>query len=119
FAAQPFGNKLVTVTITGADLTGLLEHGITDSGSGVHISEGLVVRVNAKHALTLELNGKPLAPTAAVRVTTHSFLADRDPVLRNGKDRVSGPGDLDALEAYFAAHPKVSPPKKPRIVRAP
>ncbi|HVH47734.1 MAG TPA: bifunctional metallophosphatase/5'-nucleotidase [Labilithrix sp.] len=121
FAAQPFGNRLVTLTITAAELATVLERSF--KADGIWISNGLTVRVdsaaNAGSGISLALDGKPLPPKANVRITTNSFLAERDPILRTGKDRVTGPIELDALEAYFAAHPVVSPPKKARILRAP
>lgn len=121
FTAQPFGNRLVTFTITAADLTRVLERSFHESA--IWISDGLIVRVdrspNVKRAVTLSLDGVPLATTASVRVTTNSYLAERDPILRAGSDRVGGPGELEALESYFSSHPLVSPPKKVRILRSP
>jgi 5'-nucleotidase len=122
FAAQPFGNRLITLTITCADLASFLERTLKEGG-GTFVSEGLTVHYdpspNAKRVVSLDLGGKPLAPTASVRITTNSFLAERDATLRAGKDRLAGPGDLEALEVYFASHPRVSPPKKARVLRAP
>lgn len=119
FAAQPFGNALVTVTITGEELLGVLERELKD-GSGVMVSAGLSFSVGgggSKRVHDVKLNGRPLDPKANVRVTTNSFVASRDPALKAGRDRAPGPGDLEALEAYFAKHPKVTPPKLRRIQR--
>ena len=48
----------------------------------------------------------------------NSFLAGGGggfSVLEEGTDRVAGPGDLEALEAYFAAQGPVSPPNLDRV----
>jgi 5'-nucleotidase len=120
FAAQPFGNALVTLTITGLELMTVLERSVKD-GSAMQVSQGLTVRYGAasgkKRVVELKLGGVPVDPKASVRVTTNSFLADRDETLKEGTNRVPGPGDLEALEAYFASHPRVSPPKAARITR--
>ena len=50
-----------------------------------------------------------------MKITTNNFIADRDPTLAKVKDRVNGIVDLEALEAYFAAHKIVDPPKKSRL----
>lgn len=114
FASQPFENRLVTLTVTGEALASVLEK--TTTKGGLLVSQGLVVKMKEGVA-TLELGGKPLAPKSNVRITTNSFVAEREPALKEGKDRVAGPTDLEALEQYFKAHPKVSPPKKPRIIK--
>lgn len=117
FAAQPFGNSLVTLTITGAELVTVLERAF--KADGIWISDGLVARVDTsggKRGIAIELDGKALAANAKIRVTVNSYLAERDPTLRAGKDRVTGPEEIVALESYFAKHPRVAPPTKARIV---
>lgn len=117
FAAQPFGNTLVTMTVTAADLAETLGRELR--GAGVYVSDGLVVKWDrdSKEPPTLLFKGKPLKGTTPVKITTNNFLADRDPTLAKVKDRVNSGADLDALEAYFAAHKVVEPPKKPRLTK--
>jgi 5'-nucleotidase len=119
FAAQPFGNSLVTMTISGKDLVLVLEREMKE-GSGMLVSEGLSVRIandgGKKRVAEVKLGGAVVDPKASIRVTTNSFLASRDPSLKDGTNRTAGPNDLEALETYFAAHPRVSPPKTKRIV---
>ena len=119
FAAQPFGNGLVTLTITGQQLMSVLEASLKDR-AGIQVSDGLTVRYvvdgTAKRVVELMLGKKKLDPKAPVRITTNSFLAERDAVLKEGTNRVVGPGDMEAMEAYFKAHPKVAPVKTPRFV---
>jgi 5'-nucleotidase len=115
FAAQPFGNKLYTMTVTGEELAKTLERELR--GAGVYVSEGLVVKWDrdAKDPPKLTLNGKAVTPAQKIRVTTNNFLADRDPGLAKVTERTPGPVDLDALEAYFAAKKIITPPKTSRL----
>jgi 5'-nucleotidase len=115
FASQPFGNKLLTMTVTGAELASCLERELR--GAGIYVSEGLVVHWDrdSKDPPKLTLNGKPVAPTQKIRLTTNNFLAERDPGLAKITDRTPGPLDLDALEQYFGNHKVVNPPKTARL----
>ena len=117
FAAQPFGNNLVTMTISGEELARTIERELR--GNGIFVSEGLVVRWDRdSHAPpTLLLNGKPVAPTEQLRVTATSVLAERDPGLAKATDRTPGPDDLAALEQYFGKHKIVHAPKTARLVK--
>ena len=117
FAAQPFGNRLVTMTVTGAELAQTLERELR--GAGIYVSQGFEVKWDrdAKDPPKLTLNGKAVKPTDKIRLTTNDFLADRDATLMQIKDRASGGLDVDALEAYFKAHKSVSPPTKPRVTK--
>lgn len=115
FAAQPFGNKLYTMTVTGAELQETLGREL--KGAGVYVSEGLVIKWDkeSKDPPKLTLNGKPVTPAQKIRLTTNNFLADRDPGLAKITDRQPGPLDLEALEAYFLAKKTISPPKTSRL----
>jgi 5'-nucleotidase len=72
---------------------------------------------------SIRLNGAPLDPAGAYRVTVNSFMADGGDqlyVLRAGTERLGGAQDLDALEAYFTANPAgVAPGPQDRIQLAP
>jgi 5'-nucleotidase len=120
FAVQPWGNRLVTVTIAGSDLVTILERELKEE-SALHVSDGLVVRYGSSashaHVTSLKLNGLAVAPESKVRVTTNEHFAAKDATLRHGTNKVIGPPDIEALEAYFAKHPKVAPPKGVRSSR--
>jgi 5'-nucleotidase len=70
------------------------------------------------------LNGQPLQAGDRVRVTVNSFLAaggDGFRVLRDGRDRVGGPLDIDAFTEYLRAESAaapLAPTSAPRIRRA-
>jgi 5'-nucleotidase len=114
---QPWGNRLVTVTITGVELRAVLEREQKDE-SVLNVSEGLTVsyaRSSGQWRVTsLRLNDVRVGPEAKVRVTTNEHFAAKDPTLRDGTEKVVGPADIEALATYFARHPNVAPPKAVR-----
>lgn len=130
FEAQPFGNHLVTMTITGAQLAALLEHEFHgDRPRVLQVSRGLRCEwhpslLAGRRILpgTLTLDGLPITPTQRLRVTVNSYLADGGEsyaVLREGSDRVVGIDDAEALAQYLGAHPGLQPPRDARLVRRP
>ena len=113
FAAQPFGNTLVTKTFTGAQLLALLEQQFDDEDSvqTLSVSEGFALRYDmgrpaGSRVVSATLDGASIDPGASYRVTMNSFLAaggDGFTVFAQGTDAVTGPVDLDAMEAYLRA----------------
>jgi 5'-nucleotidase len=91
----------------------------------LQVSEGFTYTWNAAGPLcykvdagSIKVNGMAVAPSAKVRVTVNSFLADGGEefyILRQGSERLGGPVDLDALAAYFAKHPSIAPVAPHRI----
>ena len=126
FTAQPFGNSLVVMSLSGAQLQTLLE-GQQRSGrpepSFMSPSQGFSYRWVASAAAgervqDMRLDGQPILPTRTYRVTVNSFMAeggDGHLVLREGRERVGGPQDLDALIAYLGAEPPRQPDPRPRV----
>ncbi len=126
FSVQPFGNNLVTLTMTGADIIGALEQQFDNPGPGANrilsVSKGFtytwtVSAPTGKKVSNVKLNGTDLDPKAGYRVTANNFLADGGDkffAFVKGKDRLGGVIDLDALEAVLKKGP-VSPPATDRI----
>jgi 5'-nucleotidase len=126
FTAQPFGNSLVVMSLTGAQLHQLLE-GQQREGraepSFMSPSRGFGYRWLAaappgQRVQDMRLDGQPIVPTQTYRVTVNSFMAeggDGHVVLREGRERVGGPQDLDALVAYLGAEPPRAPDPRPRV----
>jgi 5'-nucleotidase len=133
FAMQPFGNNLVAMDLTGAQLRLLLKQqwctqtapiilavaGVSytyDQSVGTSIlSSDCAAAADPVSGLTVA--GQPVVDTQTYRITVNSFLADggdRFPVLREGTNRVGSLVDTDALELYFATGPK-APPAQDRI----
>ncbi|WP_323001906.1 bifunctional metallophosphatase/5'-nucleotidase [Denitromonas sp.] len=133
FTVQPFGNSLVTLTLNGAQLKTLLETQFAgcngqSSTRMLQVSAGFAYSYSAGAACnaritTMTLDGVPVDPSAAYRVTVNSFLADGGDafaVLTEGTDRLGGAVDLDAFEAYLQANPAgVAPGAQDRITRLP
>lgn len=129
FDVLPFGNLLVTMTLTGAQIDAVLETQWQGAGSLLQVSKGLQYRwhegapAGAKIAPgDILLNGEPLQPAASYRVTVNDFLANGGNgyvVLKEGRDRLPGPTDLEALQEYLAVHSPLPPPQAGRIVRLP
>ena len=111
FAFQPFGNGLVVMNLTGAQLKRLLEQQFTDAAEPGMLmpSAGFqftydVRRPAGDRIVKMTLNGKSVDPNRTYRVTTNSFLAaggDGFTVFAEGTDRFDAGVDLDALEAYL------------------
>jgi 5'-nucleotidase len=126
FAVQPFGNNLVTLTLTGAEVDRLLELQWDGQASPriLQVSRGFSYGWDPSRPVgervdpaTITLDGAPLDPATRYRVTVNSFLADGGDgfgVLPQGTDRLGGVTDLDAFEAYLRAGP-VAPPARDRI----
>ena len=133
FAAQPFGNTLVTFTLTGAQLTAALEQQWLGSRPKIlqpSASVSYAWSVSAAPGSrvipgSLKMDGRPLASDARVRLTVNSFLAaggDGFTVFAEGTDRVVGPPDLEALVEYLRPTLDGAPlakPTGPRITQSP
>jgi 5'-nucleotidase len=138
FTVQPFGNSLVTLTLTGAQLLEVLKQQwctqdaprVLLPSASVHYSYSATAAAalvgqpceGAPNPVTgLTIDGVPVDPAQSYRITVNSFLADggdRFTVLRDGTDRLGGAVDTDALEAYIAPSlggDPIAPPALNRI----
>jgi 5'-nucleotidase len=130
FAVQPFGNHLVTLTLSGAQLLQLLERQWLGQPRPrvLQVSRGFTYAWDAMLPAgqrivpgSVQLDGRPIDPAADYRVTVNSFLADGGDnfnVLKQGRDARTGVVDIDALERYIASEPSIAPgPERIRRVR--
>ena len=127
FTVQPFGNSLVVLTLTGAQIKTLLEQQFENPAAGqnriLQVSAGFAYTWDAKKpkgekVLEVSLNGVAIDPAKTYRVTVNNFLADGGDnfvVLREGKDRLGGEVDLDALQLYLRAKQPVGSTPRDRI----
>jgi 5'-nucleotidase len=140
FTAQPFGNSLVTMTLTAQDINDVLEQqfagcrGQLPTATRIMIpSAGFKYRwdgskaCNARiHSVTLtrdgraetlvDAGGKVLDPTREYRVTVNSFMAsggDGFSTFLKGKAPLGGALDIDALVDYMARFKAPNPPYLP------
>ena len=129
FSVQPFGNSLVTMTLTGTQIDTLLEQQWVGQASPriLRASNGLTYTRDASEPIgskvdpgTIKIGEVTVDPGAGYRVTVNSFLADGGDnfsVLTEGTDRLGGEIDLDALVTYFGANSPVAPGPQDRITR--
>ncbi|MDH3730356.1 MAG: 5'-nucleotidase C-terminal domain-containing protein, partial [Acidimicrobiia bacterium] len=129
FSVQPFGNSLVTMTLTGEQIHTLLTQQWVGQTSPriLQVSEGFSYTWDASasdadkvDASTIKIGGVLVNPGDNYRVTVNSFLADGGDnfsVLTEGTDRLGGEIDLDALVTYFGANSPVAPGAQDRITR--
>jgi 5'-nucleotidase len=131
FAVQPFGNNLMTITMTGAQIKAVLEQQFNNPAAGqnriLQVSNGftydwsLSAPIGSKVS-NIKLNGVAVNDTDTFRVTVNNFLADGGDnftVFRQGTNRLGGAVDTDALGAYFAAFSPVAPGPQNRITVIP
>ncbi len=139
FAVQPFGNAMVTMSLTGTQIDQALEaqwigvnpvpgNKLLQVSEGFTYSYSATVAANPANAgnvvdiATIMLNGVPIDPNGVYRVTTNSFIAeggDQFPVFIQGTNRLGGAVDTDALEAYFQAHSPLTPDPVARVTVLP
>ncbi len=118
FAAQPFGNVLVTLAVSGGELIDVLEDELR-RGTIPQSSSNVRIRIAGRRLRELLVDGSPVHASDRVSVTVNSFMAETVPAFRRSKERVVGAEDLEALEAYFRAHPVVAVPVTKRVEREP
>ncbi len=130
FTMQPFGNSLVVMSLSGAQIKALLESQQKANASEptfLQPSEGFGYTWQAdapagNRVRDMRLNGEPIAPEKTYRVTVNSFLSeggDGFVVLTEGKSRSGGGQDIDALLAYLRAPAERAPSTQARVTRAP
>ena len=130
FRTQPFGNNLVTITMTGSQLKAVLEQQwlpTRQQAQILQVSQGFAYAYDMTQPLgsrviagSMLLDGQPLLPNADYRVTINTFMfsgGDGFTVFGEGRDKVTGIIDVDASEAYFKARSPMTAPAAGRIVR--
>lgn len=116
FALQPFGNTLVVLELSGAELRAVLEQQFAPE-SPAEIANSLLIpsagftfaydrtRPPGERIVSMVLNGAPIDPAATYRVTVNNFLAsggDGFSLLSQARPVADAGQDLDALEAYLS-----------------
>lgn len=138
FTVQPFGNSLVTMTLTTQQIKDALEQqfagcmgqtatrvmlpsvgfSYTWNGDSPPCSRIVNVKWNAGGSTEqLVTNGVVRNPTKTFRVTVNNFLAtggDGFTVFKGGKDLLGGAQDIDALVDFMGAFKKPNPPYDPK-----
>lgn len=131
FSVQPFGNTLVVLPLTGAQIHALLEQQFQQDGAGLPVNRVLAVSSGFTYAYSLGaprgnkvdphsilLDGRPLDPAGAYRVTVNGFLAsggDGFSVLAQATPDHVASVDLDALAEWMLRNSPVSAPAADRV----
>jgi 5'-nucleotidase len=139
FTVQPFGNSLVTKTMTGDMIRRLLQQQFEGCG-GTAPAAGRFLQISVTfkyeqvpastpttcegHIGRMWVDGVEVTPTSSYRVTMNNFLAaggDGFTVFNEGTDALGGAQDIDAFVAAFqAAEPAgIAVPPLDRIVPVP
>ena len=127
FTVQPFGNLLVTMDLTGAQIERLLEQQARVDAQGnataliFGVSEGFTFSYDPAAPVgdridpaSIQLDGTTLDPAATYRIVTNSFLADGGDlftVFTEGTNRIGGGEDLVAFTEYLDVNRPVAPPE--------
>ena len=119
-AVAPFGNLLVTLDLTGADIEAVLNQQFkgldqTRPVLALNPSEGFTYTWDpGAHEVvegSMELDGDPIVADQTYRVATLNFLADGGDgftAFQEGDNLLGGPADLENLVAYLEANPGLS-----------
>jgi 5'-nucleotidase len=125
YAVQPFGNTLVTMTYTGAQLLQILEEQFANMNDWniLAVSEGFTMTLDpakpaGQRVVKAALNGQPIDPAKSYRVTLNNFIAaggDGFVTFKQGTNPQVGPLDLDSMEAYLRGKDMVQVPPVGRV----
>jgi 5'-nucleotidase len=121
YAVMPFGNLLVTVTMTGAQIEAVLNQQYNPDRSramlALGVSEGFTYTwdpaTNSVVPGSMYLDGVKIEPTDTFRVSTLNFLqegGDGFTAFTEGTNLTGGPEDLANLVNYLRANDPVTAP---------
>ncbi|MER7130806.1 bifunctional metallophosphatase/5'-nucleotidase [Streptosporangium saharense] len=133
FTVQPFNNLVQVVTLTGAQLKTVLEQQFTGGPNAQPFTKILQPSSNLTYTYgtgaawgskvsDLKIDGVAVTDTQNIRVAVNNFLVgggDAFAEFTKGTDVWSGPLDIDAFAAYFAANPTITPPAPTHITVVP
>jgi 5'-nucleotidase len=124
FTVQPFNNLMQVVTLTGAQLKTLLEQQFTGGPNAQPFTKVLQPSSNLTYTYStgaawgskvsnLKIDGVDVTDGQSIRVAANNFLVgggDAFLAFKDSTDLWSGPLDIDAFAAHFAANPSITPP---------
>jgi 5'-nucleotidase len=133
FTVQPFNNLMQAVTLTGAQLKTVLEQQFTGGPNNQAFTKILQPSSNFTYTYStsapwgskisnMKIDGVAVTDTQSIRVAANNFLVgggDAFLAFQGGTDLWSGPLDIDAFAAYFAANTVIAPPVPNHITVVP
>ncbi|HYQ45343.1 MAG TPA: 5'-nucleotidase C-terminal domain-containing protein [Polyangiaceae bacterium] len=126
FTIQPFGNTLVKMNLTGAQIKAVLEQQWTATTTRILQISGFGYTYSAAQPIgsrIVEIHdaaGVALDPAAVYSITCNNFLAtggDGFTAFVGGTNQIGGPVDLDALIEYTEHNNPLPVPVMGRIIR--
>jgi 5'-nucleotidase len=131
FSVQPFGNNLVTMTLSGTQIDALLEQQFDNTSFG---NKGVLLQVSKGSSYTwnksapvgkkvnissIKINGTSIDPRSLYRVTVDGFMVDGGnnlSVLKAGVNRTLGSlDDINITANYFTDSSPVAPGHRDHI----
>lgn len=127
---SPFGNTLVVLDLTGAELLAAFEHAVARMGEdgrgiGIHVSKWTKIKYDVtkpvgKRVVSASINGDPVEPNKTYRIVTNSFVAGGGDGFTSIKDAKgyrldTGSLDRDALVDYLKTFKGEDPTREPRV----
>jgi 5'-nucleotidase len=128
FAIQPFGNDLIALTITGAQLRELIRRQLPKrpGATVLQVSSNLNYQWSQLEGAdavlqSVTIDGKPLDQARDYRVVVNTFMAEGGNdlnVFKQGRDRLTVGPDIDAFEEWLRENPRAMDQIEPgRIIR--
>lgn len=127
FSVLPFGNILITKSVTGDMLLQMLELRLRTTPRLLQFSDGFSYAYDPSRPAgqrvdraSVRINGAPLNPQQQYRVATSNFLWDGgegNVMLRSATDAATVGVDVDLVAEYFSSHSPVRPGPQNRIRR--
>ena len=133
FQMQPFGNSILVVELTGAQLKALLEQQFGRDSYAADARPALLIpsanfsfaydlsRPKSQRIARMRLDGAEINPSATYRVAVNNFLAsggDGYSILTQRRVTGEAGNDLDALESWLAKGQRVPPTGRTRNLTA-
>jgi 2',3'-cyclic-nucleotide 2'-phosphodiesterase (5'-nucleotidase family) len=127
YKVLPFGNTIVTITLTGEQIRAVLEQQYDPTRSRPQLILGVSAGFSFEYhssgsqgnrVQNLTVNGTPLDMAKDYQVTVGDYMAgggDSFTVFKQGKNPMGGGIDLEVLKAYIKKNSPVSPPSVDRI----
>ena len=123
YKVAPFGNLLVTVDMTGAQIKAVLEQQYVPTRGRKYLALGVSdgfsytwddTQAEGSKVSGMELDGTAIDPAKTYRVATLSFLAeggDDFTAFEDATNLTGGPEDLENLVRYLQANPGLTAPE--------
>ncbi len=118
-SVQPFGNTLVLIDMTGAQIQEVLDFSATKVGSGAFMQvSGLSFTIKNSKAVNVKIGNAPISKGKTYKVVTNNFVAaggDGYKMLKPLSKEDTGFVDADAFKEYVAMKSSVAPELEGRI----